>query len=474
MNAPQTKDELRQQILALVQQYTLQSLAPQPFSPGQSVIPAAGKVLGTKEIQNMVEASLDGWLTTGRFNDAFEKKLGEFLGVKYVLTTNSGSSANLLAFTALTSPSLGLRALQPGDEVISVAAGFPTTVNPIIQNGCVPVFVDVDIPTYNIDASKIEAALSEKTRAIMLAHTLGNPYNLKIITDICKKYRLWLIEDCCDALGATYTMPTPATTPSPLAGQGNTWNEAESRGDGAPVTGKPQMVGTFGDIGTLSFYPAHHITMGEGGAVFTNNPDLKKIIESFRDWGRDCYCGPGKDNTCGKRFGWQLGSLPQGYDHKYTYSHVGYNLKITDMQAACGLAQLDRASDFIAARRENFRYLKEQLTQLEEFLILPEATPNSDPSWFGFPITLRDNAPVNRVDLLKYLDQHKIGTRLLFAGNITRQPYFEGRKYRLADSLERSDTVMTNTFWIGVFPALNTEMLDYTARKIETYLGVNF
>ena len=268
MNAPQTKDELRQQILALVERYTLQSLAPQPFSPGQSVIPAAGKVLGTKEIQNMVEASLDGWLTTGRFNDAFEKKLGEFLGVKYVLTTNSGSSANLLAFTALTSPSLGLRALQPGDEVISVAAGFPTTVNPIIQNGCVPVFVDVDIPTYNIDASKIEAALSEKTRAIMLAHTLGNPYNLKIVTEICKKHRLWLIEDCCDALGATY--------------------------DG-------KMVGTFGDIGTLSFYPAHHITMGEGGAVFTNNPDLKRIIESFRDWGRDCYCGPGKDNTCGKR-----------------------------------------------------------------------------------------------------------------------------------------------------------------------------
>jgi len=474
MNAPQTKDELRQQILALVQQYTLQSLAPQPFSPGQTVIPAAGKVLGTKEIQNMVEASLDGWLTTGRFNDAFEKKLGEFLGVKYVLTTNSGSSANLLAFTALTSPSLGLRALQPGDEVISVAAGFPTTVNPIIQNGCVPVFVDVDIPTYNIDASKIEAALSEKTRAIMLAHTLGNPYNLKIITEICKKHRLWLIEDCCDALGATYTTPTPATTPSPLVGQGNTWSEAEGRGEGAPVAGKPQMVGTFGDIGTLSFYPAHHITMGEGGAIFTNNRELKRIIESFRDWGRDCYCGPGKDNTCGKRFGWQLGTLPQGYDHKYTYSHVGYNLKITDMQAACGLAQLDRANDFIAARRENFRYLKEQLTPLEEFLILPEATPNSDPSWFGFPITLRDDAPVNRVDLLKYLDQHRIGTRLLFAGNITRQPYFEGRNYRVADSLARSDTVMTNTFWIGVFPALDTEMLDYAAQKISEFMGAGF
>jgi CDP-6-deoxy-D-xylo-4-hexulose-3-dehydrase len=441
MSAPATKDQLRRQILALVQQYTAISLAPQPFQPGQTVIPAAGKVLGTEEIQNMVEASLDGWLTTGRFNDAFEKKLAEFLSVKYLLTTNSGSSANLLAFTALTSPSLGLRALRPGDEVISVAAGFPTTINPIIQNGCVPVFVDIDIPTYNIDATKIEAALSDRTRAIMLAHTLGNPYNLKIITDICKRHRLWLIEDCCDALGATY---------------------------------EGKMVGTFGDIGTLSFYPAHHITMGEGGAVFTNNPDLKRIIESFRDWGRDCYCGPGKDNTCGKRFGWQLGTLPQGYDHKYTYSHAGYNLKITDMQAACGLAQLDRANDFIAARRANFNYLKAQLTPMEEFFILPEATPGSDPSWFGFPITLRDDAPVNRVDLLKYLDQHKIGTRLLFAGNVTRQPYFEGRDYRVPGSLARSDKVMNNTFWIGVYPALDTEMLDYTAQKLSQFMGAGF
>ena len=468
MNAPASKDQLRQQILALVEQYTAISLAPQPFQPGQTVIPAAGKVLGKEEIQNMVEASLDGWLTTGRFNDAFEKKLAKFLGVKYLLTTNSGSSANLLAFTALTSPSLGLRALQPGDEVISVAAGFPTTINPIIQNGCVPVFVDVDIPTYNIDATKIEAAISDKTRAIMLAHTLGNPYNLKIITELCKKHRLWLIEDCCDALGATYTMPTDLS-PSPLAGEGR----GQGTAHGATAN-KPQMVGTFGDIGTLSFYPAHHITMGEGGAVFTNNKDLKRIIESFRDWGRDCYCGPGKDNTCGKRFGWQLGTLPQGYDHKYTYSHLGFNLKITDMQAACGLAQLDRANDFIAARRANFNYLKEQLTPLEEFIILPEATPGSDPSWFGFPITLRDDAPVNRVDLLKYLDQHKIGTRLLFAGNVTRQPYFEGRNYRVADSLARSDTIMNNTFWIGVYPALDTEMLDYTAQKISAFLGAGF
>jgi CDP-4-dehydro-6-deoxyglucose reductase, E1 len=437
-----TMGEIYRQIVALgVHDFSALAYNPSTFSPGKTVIPAAGKVIGETEIQNMVEASLDGWLTTGRFNDAFEKKLAEFLGVKYLLTTNSGSSANLLAFTALTSPSLGIRALQPGDEVISVAAGFPTTVNPIIQNGCIPVFVDVDIPTYNIDVTKIEEAISDRTRAIMLAHTLGNPYNLKVITDICKKHRLWLIEDCCDALGATY--------------------------DG-------KMVGTFGDIGTLSFYPAHHITMGEGGAIFTNNPDLKRIIESYRDWGRDCYCGPGKDNTCGKRFGWQLGSLPQGYDHKYTYSHVGYNLKITDMQAACGLAQLDRANDFIAARKANYKYMKERLASLEEFLILPVATPNSDPSWFGFPITLRDNAPVSRVDLLKYLDQHVIGTRLLFAGNITRQPYFENKNYRVSGSLTNSDIIMNNTFWLGIYPGLNNEMLEYTCEKMETFLGVNF
>ncbi len=441
MNAPVTEAELRKQISALVAQYAALAHAPKSFVPGVSVIPPSGKVIGEKELQFMVEASLDGWLTTGRFNDAFEKKLAEFLGVKFVLTTNSGSSANLLAFTALTSPSLGLRALQPGDEVISVAAGFPTTVNPIIQNGCVPVFVDVDIPTYNIDATKIEAALSDRTRAIMLAHTLGNPYNLKLITEIAKKHRLWLIEDCCDALGSTY--------------------------DG-------KLVGTFGDIGTLSFYPAHHITMGEGGAVFTSDPDLKRIIESFRDWGRDCYCAPGKDNTCGKRFGWQLGSLPQGYDHKYTYSHAGYNLKISDMQAACGLAQLEKAPEFIASRKRNFRYLKKRLATLEEFLILPEATPNSDPSWFGFPITLREDAPVSRVDLLKFLDQNKIGTRLLFAGNLVRQPYFEGRKYRIADDLGNTETILNQTFWLGVYPGLNEEMFAFVAEKMESFFGVNF
>jgi len=432
---------LRQVIANQTEQFSNAMNVVKPFSPGQSVIPPSGKVIGAPELKNMVEASLDGWLTTGRFNDAFEARLAQFLGVKHVLTTNSGSSANLLAFSTLTSPRLGDRAIKPGDEVISVAAGFPTTVNPIVQYGAVPVFVDVHIPTYNIDVTQLEAAISPKTKAIMLAHTLGNPYNLAEITRIAKKYNLWLIEDCCDALGSTF---------------------------------EGKLVGTFGDIGTLSFYPAHHITMGEGGAVFTNNSQLKLIIESFRDWGRDCYCGPGKDNTCGKRFGWQLGSLPMGYDHKYTYSHLGYNLKISDMQAACALAQMDRLSGFVEARKNNFAFLKERLSGCEEFLILPEATPGSDPSWFGFPITMRDDAGVSRVDLLKYLDQYKIGTRLLFAGNLTRQPYFEGRTYRVSGELKNTDKVMNDTFWIGVYPGLETEMLEYVADRIESFLGVNF
>ncbi|CAB4050510.1 dTDP-4-dehydro-2,6-dideoxy-D-glucose 3-dehydratase [Paraburkholderia phenoliruptrix] len=389
----------------------------------------------------MVEASLDGWLTTGRFNDEFEEKLAAFLGVKYLITVNSGSSANLVAFSTLTSPRLGDRAIRPADEVISVAAGFPTTVNPIIQFGAVPVFVDVELGTYNIDASQIEAAISPKTKAIMLAHTLGNPYNLDVVTALCKKYKLWLIEDCCDALGATYN---------------------------------GQMVGTFGDIGTLSFYPAHHITMGEGGAVFTNNPELKLIAESFRDWGRDCYCAPGKDNTCGKRFCWKLGNLPEGYDHKYTYSHLGYNLKITDMQAACALAQMDRLEGFIQARRNNFAYLHDRLQGCSEFLILPKATPNSDPSWFGFPITLKPEAEFRRVDLLAYLDQNKIGTRLLFAGNLTRQPYMVDRKYRISGELKNTDIIMNQTFWVGVYPGLSGGMLDFIVEKLETFLGVNF
>jgi CDP-6-deoxy-D-xylo-4-hexulose-3-dehydrase len=443
--------QLRQEILGLVARYAEIARAPQPFIPGQTPIPASGKVVGAKELQHMVEASLDGWLTAGRFNEAFEKRLSQFLGVKHVLTTNSGSSANLLAVSALTSPQLGKRALKPGDEVISVAAGFPTTVNPILLWGMVPVFVDVDIPTYNIDVSLLEAAVTKKTRAIVLAHTLGNPYNLAEVTRIAKKYDLWLVEDCCDALGSTYAAPG-------TGGKG----------------GKARLVGTFGDIGTVSFYPAHHITMGEGGAVFTNDPDLKRIMESFRDWGRDCYCAPGKENTCGKRFGWQLGSLPQGYDHKYTYSHIGFNLTITDMQAACALAQMDRLDGFIAARKHNFAWLKDRLRSVEEFLVLPEPTAESDPSWFGFPLTLRDAAQTGRVALLQYLDQYKIGTRLLFAGNLTRQPSMIGRQYRVSGELANTDRIMHDTFWIGVYPGLTDQMLDYVAGKIETYFGVNF
>ncbi|MEC5216775.1 CDP-6-deoxy-D-xylo-4-hexulose-3-dehydrase [Actimicrobium sp. GrIS 1.19] len=435
------KDELRNQILELVRQYGALDSKPKAFFPGVTPVPPSGKVVGAEEMELMTEAALDCWLTTGRFNEQFEKKLAEFIGVKHLITVNSGSSANLVAFSALTSPKLGERAIKRGDEVIGVAAGFPTTVNPILQFGAIPVFVDVEKDNHNIDASKIEAAISPKTKAIMLAHSLGNPFNLDVVTAICKKYNLWLIEDCCDALGTTY---------------------------------KGKMVGTFGDIGTLSFYPAHHITMGEGGAVFTNNYELKQIAESFRDWGRDCYCPPGKDNTCGKRFCWKLGSLPEGYDHKYTYSHLGYNLKITDMQAACGLAQLAKAPAFIQARKDNFAFLKERLSSCAEFITLPEATPNSDPSWFGFPITLKENCPVTRLDLLTYLDQNKVGTRLLFAGNLTRQPYMENVEYRISGDLSNTDNVMENTFWIGVQPALTREMLEYAALKIETYLGLNF
>jgi CDP-4-dehydro-6-deoxyglucose reductase, E1 len=447
------KTEIKQQILNLVEQYSALQYAAKPFNAGSSVIPPSGKVLGAGELKNMVEASLDGWLTTGRFNEAFEKRFAEFVGVPYALTTTSGSSANLLAFTALTSHKLGDRALKPGDEVITVAAGFPTTVNPMLQNGMVPVFVDVDIPTYNIDPREIEAAVTPKTKAIMVAHTLGNPFDLDTVMALAKKHNLWVIEDCCDALGSTYA-------PSPTGG-----------GAGR---GKPQHVGTFGHIATCSFYPAHHITMGEGGMVFTKDRDLRTIIESFRDWGRDCYCGPGCDNTCGKRFSQQLGTLPEGYDHKYTYSHLGYNLKISDMQAACALAQMDRLPGFIEARKHNFNFLKERLKSCEEFLILPEATAGSEPSWFGFPITLREAANVNRVELLKYLDQYKIGTRLLFAGNLTRQPYFAGRNYRIQGELTNTDKVMNDTLWIGVYPGLTEEMLSYVVGKIETFFGVNF
>ncbi|MBB4631492.1 lipopolysaccharide biosynthesis protein RfbH [Sphingosinicella soli] len=436
-----TPDVLRAQISQLVAEFANLTLAPKAFVPGHTPVPVSGKVIGPTELQMMVEASLDGWLTTGRFNEMFEKRLAAYLGVDYLITVNSGSSANLVAFSTLTSPRLGGRAILPGDEVIGVAAGFPTTVNPILQFGAVPVFVDVERTTYNIDASQIEAAITSKTKAIMLAHTLGNPFNLEVVTALCRKYGLWLVEDCCDALGSTYN---------------------------------DRKVGTFGDIGTLSFYPAHHITMGEGGAVFTNNSELKLIAESFRDWGRDCYCAPGKDNSCGKRFCWKLGQLPEGYDHKYIYSHLGYNLKITDMQAACALAQLDRLEGFVQARRDNFHFLKERLRSCEDYLLLPEATPGSDPSWFGFPITLRPESGVRRVDLLNYLEEQKVATRLLFAGNLIRQPYMQGRNYRVVGDLANTETIMHQTFWLGVFPGLTEEMLDYMAGCVETFVGANF
>lgn len=446
MNEPITfhktnPEALRAQIAELVQQYADAVHAPKAFVPGESAVPVSGKVVGAPEIQMMVEASLDCWLTTGRFNTMFEARLAKFLGVKHVLTVNSGSSANLVAFSTLTSPKLGDRAIKPGDEVIGVAAGFPTTVNPILQFGAVPVFVDVDLHTHNIDATKIEAAISPKTKAIMLAHSLGNPFNLDVVTALCKKYNLWLVEDTCDALGAKFN---------------------------------GQTVGTFGDIATLSFYPAHHITMGEGGAVFTNNDELKVIAESFRDWGRDCYCPPGKDNTCNKRFCWKLGELPEGYDHKYTYSHAGYNLKITDMQAACALAQMDRLEGFIAARKANYEYLRSKLENLQDYFHLPVATPNSEPSWFGFPLVLKEESGVKRVDLLNYLDQSKIGTRLLFAGNLTRQPYMIGRNFRISGELTNTDIVMNQTFWLGVYPGLTTEHLDYVVQKLEEFFGYGF
>jgi CDP-4-dehydro-6-deoxyglucose reductase, E1 len=429
-----TTEDLRLEIAGLVQEFADLKYSKKIFKPGRSIVPPSGKVIGATELQYMVDASLDGWLTAGRFNRKFEKELSEFIGAKYLITVNSGSSANLVAFATLTSPKLGDRAIKKGDEVIGVAAGFPTTVNPIVQFGAIPVFVDVDLKTHNVNADLIEAAISPKTKAIMLAHTLGNPYNLEKVKELCDRYNLWLVEDCCDALGAKYN-------------------------------GK--HVGTFGDIATCSFYPAHHITMGEGGAVFTNSSELITIAESFRDWGRDCYCDPGCDNTCEKRFEQKLGGLPKGYDHKYTYSHLGYNLKISDMQAACGLAQLERLPEFIQKRNENFNYLKSKLSGLTEFITLPESTSNSTPSWFGFTITLKND--VDRVAFIKYLDSHKIGTRLLFAGNLAKQPYFQDVEYRISGDLTNTNITMNKTLWLGIYPALGREQLDYVAESFTSY-----
>jgi CDP-6-deoxy-D-xylo-4-hexulose-3-dehydrase len=421
-------DRLRSQILSLVAEYHQAAFPERNFVPGESSIPYAGRVFDDREIRNLVDASLDFWLTTGRFAERFEREFAQWVGMRHCLLVNSGSSANLVALSALTSPRLGDRRLRPGDEVITVAAGFPTTVNPILQNGLVPVFVDVTLPTYNVDTSQLEAALSPRTRAMIFAHTLGNPFDVGAVASFARKHDLWLVEDCCDAAGSTYF---------------------------------GRKTGTFGDLATASFYPAHHITMGEGGAVLTNTPALHTIAASFRDWGRDCWCEPGCDNTCGKRFGWQLGGLPSGYDHKFTYSHIGYNLKLTDMQAAVGLAQLEKLDGFVEARRRNFRALREGLADLEEFFILPEATAGAEPSWFGFPIAVRAGAPFSRNQVTSYLEARKIATRLLFGGNLVRQPAYRESQYRVAGSLSQTDFIMNQVFWIGVYPGIQGQVLDY-------------
>jgi CDP-4-dehydro-6-deoxyglucose reductase, E1 len=431
------KASLRAQILELCAQYCVETSSPADFRPGETPVPVSGKVIDGGDVSSVVDSVLDQWFTTGRFAKDFERKLARFVGVRSASLVNSGSSANLLAVSALTSPKLGDRRLKPGDEVITVAAGFPTTLNPIIQNRLVPVFVDVTLPTCEIDVTQLEAARSEKTRAVMIAHTLGNVFDLDAITEFQKKYGLWLIEDCCDALGSTW---------------------------------KGQKVGTFGDLATVSFYPAHHITMGEGGAVLTNRPDLQVLIESFRDWGRDCWCDPGKENTCGKRFDWQLGDLPCGYDHKYTYAHIGYNLKATDMQAALGASQIEKLPAFIERRKENFRFLRTALQPLEKFLLLPEATKGSDPAWFGFPLAVREDAPFRREELIRELDQKKIHTRLLFGGNLLRQPAYLDCPHRVAGSLANTDFVMNNMFWLGVYPGLTQPMLAYVVGVIREFV----
>ena len=444
MSQPQLTGEksveqaLREQVLEATRAYHAHKFAAREFVPGQTPIPVSGKVFDDDEMVRLVDSSLDFWLTTGRYAAEFERKFAAWMGVKHCLLVNSGSSANLVALTALTSPKLGAKRLKPGDEVITVAAGFPTTVNPIFQNGLVPVFLDVQLPSYEVNVEQLESALSPKTRAIMIAHTLGNAFDIDAVVGFAEKHDLWIVEDNCDAVGTLYN---------------------------------GRKTGSFGHISTISFYPAHHITMGEGGAVLTNSNKLKKIIESFRDWGRDCWCAPGVDNTCGKRFDWQLGDLPPGYDHKYTYSHVGYNLKLTDMQAAVGCAQLDKLDYFVQRRRENFDFLKSKLEHLSDYLQLSEPTPNADPSWFGFLISVKENAPFDRNQIVQHLEKHKIGTRLLFAGNLTKQPAYKDLNYRVVGDLANTDFVMKNTFWVGTFPGLTEEMLAYVAEKIEDYIA---
>ena len=429
-------EAIRAQIRALVAEYHEEAFAPSPFVPGQSAVPVSGRVFGANEVQHLVDSGLDFWLTTGRFAAQFERAFAKVMGARHAMLVNSGSSANLLAVSALTSPLLDGRELHAGDEVITVAAGFPTTVNPIFQNRLVPVFVDVDLPSYGIDVSQMEAALSPRTRAIMIAHTLGNPYDVGEVAAFAKQHNLLLIEDCCDAVGATF--------------------------DG-------RSVGTFGDLATVSFYPAHHITMGEGGCVLAHKPIFKRIVESFRDWGRDCWCEPGKENTCGKRFIQQHGDLPWGYDHKYTYSHVGYNLKATDMQAAVGVAQLDRLPAFVAARRANYDYLRAKLADLSDVIEFATVHPKAEPSWFGFPMRVRDDAPFDRNALVRFLEGRKIATRLLFGGNLVRQPAYKGLEFRTVGDLARTDQVMRGTLWIGCYPGLTTEMLDYVADCMQAF-----
>ncbi|GAL92643.1 lipopolysaccharide biosynthesis protein RfbH [Microcystis aeruginosa] len=431
-----TEAELREQVFQAVQEYYKHKFQPRAFVAGQTYIPASGKVFDEQELVKLVDSSLDFWLTTGRYAAEFEERFAQWMGVKHCLLVNSGSSANLVALSALTSPKLGEKQLKPGDEVITVAAGFPTTVNPIFQNQLIPVFLDVKLPGYDLDIEQLESALSEKTKAIMIAHTLGNPFNLEAVMAFAEKHDLWVVEDNCDAVGSLY---------------------------------KGQKTGTFGHLATVSFYPAHHMTMGEGGAVLTSDTRLKKIVESFRDWGRDCWCPPGVDNTCNKRFGWQLGDLPFGYDHKYTYSHVGYNLKMTDMQAAVGVAQLDKLPGFIKKRLENFDFLHQKLQELQDVLILPEASPDSEPSWFGFPIFVNENAPFSRNDLVKHLEEKRIGTRLLFGGNLLRQPLYQGLNYRVIGDLSNADKIMSSVFWLGIYPGLTEEMLTYVAETLTAF-----
>ena len=429
-------DRLRKDILDKISSYYEAQWPAKEFIPGETSVPVSGRVFDAEELVYLVDASLDFWLTSGRFAYTFERDLAALLGVRHAMLCNSGSSANLLAVSSLTSEKLGERCLKPGDEVITVASGFPTTVNPIFQNGLTPVFLDIDLGTYNVRVEDLEAALSPHTRAVFLAHTLGNPFNLDAVQEFVRQHHLWLIEDNCDALGSTY---------------------------------RGRYTGSFGDISTISFYPAHHITMGEGGCVLTGSSILKLIIESFRDWGRDCWCDPGHDNTCGKRFDWQLGSLPYGYDHKYIYSHIGYNLKITDPQAAVGISQLKKLPVFISARKRNWQILYDGLKPLEEFFVLPQSTPNSDPSWFGFLLTIRKNAPFSRHDLVNHLEGKKIATRQLFGGNLTKQPAYQAKKYRVIGALENTDTVMNQSFWIGVYPGLTSEMLKYVIEVISDY-----